>query len=301
MKKTINTNQLTPGTLIQIKGRLKYSRLLSRIDGTELQKDINRRQAKGQMYYLTKPYTQATICDAQIIYKNPSAKTEADIFAEESLYLSKSQGYSGYCYNAHNTSPNSLPWIGTRAADGSVDQIIPDGELAPDQIVTLIMKVYKTKQNNGISLEGVIVESPDVQYYGKNITKELEANGIIFRPAPVQPKVETENEEEVNVNTQGPAPVAPPVNNQDAYSSVPQYNGQPQAQPYQGQTQGQPQQQYQYQPPNQPQQVQPQYQQQQQQQYQQQPAPYDYEQDTAPFSPNDPNGQGGIRYQPKNY
>lgn len=248
-RRTVDTNKLAPNSTFMIQGILKYARLASKIDGEELQRDIQRQQARGSRYPITRPYTTATICEAQVTHANPNAPTPEDIYATESLYQSTAQGYTGYCFSANNTG-NNLPWIGVRNPDGSVQEIIPEGELASDQRVTLMMRIYKTRQNNGVSLDGVIIENTPVKYYaGGNSIAALSARGIAFhpvdRPAPaVQPQAQG------NV----PAPVAPPANDQTAYSAgqqpqQPAYNqpapayGQPTyAQPQMNYSQPQPQQ-----------------------------------------------------------
>lgn len=233
-KRTVDTNKLAPDTTFMIQGILKYARLTSKIDGEELQKDIQRQQARGSRYPITRPYTTATICEAQVIPVNPNAQPPApeDVYATESLYQSTAQGYTGYCFNANNTG-NNVPWIGLRNPDGSVQEIIPEGELASDQRVTLVMRVYKTRQNNGVSLDGVIVENAPVRYYtGNSSIAALSARGIAFHPVqhPAPPAAP-------QVPNGAPAPVAPPANNQNAYSvgQQPQQPAYGQPQPNYGQ------------------------------------------------------------------
>lgn len=45
--RTVNINQLTPGTTFMVQGKVGFSRIASRIEGEELQQDMRRRQSKG--------------------------------------------------------------------------------------------------------------------------------------------------------------------------------------------------------------------------------------------------------------
>ena len=91
MKRTISTNQLTPGTIFMVKGNLSFSRLISRIDGEELARDIERRKANKGIPIET-PYTTATITNATVVYKDPQNPTNEERYAEESIYAGKADG-----------------------------------------------------------------------------------------------------------------------------------------------------------------------------------------------------------------
>lgn len=214
--RTVNLNQIQTPTYFFVKGKLSYSRLTKKIEGEELQKDQQRRLSRG-FNPIDKPYTTATIHDAAILQTNPAQKTNAEIYGEESFYHSKTN--SGYSFTANNKG-NNLPWIGTSMDNGkTVDQIIPESELANDLDVILVMRVFSTKLNNGVSLDGVIVLGP-VKYF-TNTTSSLADYGITFNPAP---------QSDTNVETVGPAPVQVPVQ-QPIQSETP--FGQPQQTPTQ--------------------------------------------------------------------
>lgn len=175
--RTVNLNQIQPSNYF-VKGKLSFSRLTKKIEGDELIKDQQRRNAMG-FISIDKPYTTATIHDAAIMQINPAQKSPAEIYGEESFYHSKNK--SGYTFTGNNKS-SSLPWIGVSSDGGkTVDQIIPEGELANDLNVILVMRIFKGKMNNGQSLDGVIVLDP-IKYY-TGTTQNLAQYGITFNPA----------------------------------------------------------------------------------------------------------------------
>lgn len=182
--RTISTNQLTPGRIFLVRGKVGFSRLTSRIEGEELQQDIQRRRSKGWLP-IEKPYTTITINQTEVIVKDRNNIQPEEQYAIESLYTSSSQrGQGGYSYTANNKSTRSLPYIAvTRAgAQGIVDQIQPEGELANGLDVTLVMRVFKGKPNIGVSLDGVIVNEPIRYFDNTRAGAGLDGFGITFNP-----------------------------------------------------------------------------------------------------------------------
>lgn len=182
--RTITTNQLTPGRIFLVRGKVGFSRLTSRIEGEELQQDIQRRRSKGWLP-IEKPYTTITINQAEVIVKDRNSIQPEEQYAIESLYTSSSQrGQGGYSYTANNKGTRALPYIAvTRAGEqGVVDQIQPEGELANGLDVTLVMRVFKGKPNMGVSLDGVIVNEP-IRYFDNTRAGDgLDGFGITFNP-----------------------------------------------------------------------------------------------------------------------
>lgn len=182
--RTITTNQLTPGRIFLVRGKVGFSRLTSRIEGEELQQDIQRRRSKGWLP-IEKPYTTITINQAEVIVKDSNNIQPEEQYAIESLYTSSSQrGQGGYSYTANNKGTRALPYIAvTRAsAPGVVDQIQPEGELANGLDVTLVMRVFKGKPNIGVSLDGVIVNEPIRYFDNTRAGAGLDGFGITFNP-----------------------------------------------------------------------------------------------------------------------
>ena len=198
--RTITTNQLTPGRIFLVRGKVGFSRLTSRIEGEELQQDIQRRRSKGWLP-IEKPYTTITINRAEVIVKDRNNIQPEEQYAIESLYTSSSQrGQGGYSYTANNKGTRALPYIAvTRAgAQGVVDQIQPEGELANGLDVTLVMRVFKGKPNMGVSLDGVIVNEPIRYFDNARAGDGLDGFGITFNPLapgtlPTAAAAETDN------------------------------------------------------------------------------------------------------------
>lgn len=179
--RTINLNQLQPNSTILVRGKLGYSRLTRQIDGEELQKDMQRRQQKGWIP-IEKPYTTATINNAEVIPSGLNGqKSQADIYIEEHFYQSRSNQAAGWSYTANNKGAK-LPYICEMKGNQAVE-VIPEGELASGLDVTLVLRVFKGRPNNGLSLDGVIVNEP-IRYYTGATGAGLSDRGITFVPAP---------------------------------------------------------------------------------------------------------------------
>ena len=182
--RTVTTNQLTPGRIFLVRGKVGFSRLTSRIEGEELQQDIQRRRSKGWLP-IEKPYTTITINQAEVIVKDRNNIQPEEQYAIESLYTSSSQrGQGGYSYTANNKGTRALPYIAVTRAGGQgiVDQIQPEGELANGLDVTLVMRVFKGKPNMGVSLDGVIVNEPIRYFDNTRAGVGLDGFGITFNP-----------------------------------------------------------------------------------------------------------------------
>lgn len=180
--RTVNTNMLTPNKTIMIRGKLTYSRVTKFIDGDELRKD-NQRRAQRNLPEISKPYTTASICNATVLYENPNQKTPEDIYAEESLYQSTSPTNTGWNFQGMNKG-KILPYIAVMRPDGTTaDQIKPEGELAAGLDVTLVLRVFAAKPNNGVGLDGIIVNEP-IRYYNGGLGIGLAERGITFNASP---------------------------------------------------------------------------------------------------------------------
>ena len=166
-------------TTVMVQGTTVYSRVASFVEGEELRKANQRSQ-----YPKDNPYTTITVDNPVIIPVNPNGLTY-----EEACVQSKFS--NGKCY-AHNSSRN-LPWIGVRREDAPnvVDQIKPEGELATDLNVTLVLRIFPAKRGRrgGCSLDGVIVNEPIRYYNGAAAVDSLKAYGITLNTLPNEPQV----------------------------------------------------------------------------------------------------------------
>lgn len=167
-KRSVTTDQLNPGDMFLIRGRITYSRVVTQIDGKELEDDIARERAHGRLNPVDKPYTKMAICQAQVesVTNGPNA-TMTRMYAEESFYQSMAANNPGANFRGINKSPTT-PWIRQSLPTGQMLPIEnPEGELATGLDVTLVMRIFGAKQrgqHNGVTLEGIIVHEP-VRYF----------------------------------------------------------------------------------------------------------------------------------------
>lgn len=178
--RTVQTAQLTPGANFAVRGKLSFARIASQISGQDLINDQRRRQARGWIP-INRPYTTATIRDAKVVC-DPNHMTPEQIYAQESLYTSTTQAGQPLMYTVHNKG-KFLPWVGVlNPSTNMVDQIVPEGELARDLDVTLIMRVFQGKPNKGVSLDGIIVNEPIRYYNSATAGNGVEELGFTFNP-----------------------------------------------------------------------------------------------------------------------
>lgn len=181
--RTISTQSLTPGETFYVRGKLTYGRLAKQVDGEELEKDKQRRAARG-MRPIERPYTSATITDAYVPLKDKNNPTLEERYAQESLYTSHANGSHGFNFSAVNRG-NRLPWIGVRDPHDpmKIKQLMLPNELASGLDVTLVMRVFQGKPNKGVTLDGVILNEPPRYFAFADPTASLSALGITFIPA----------------------------------------------------------------------------------------------------------------------
>ena len=183
--RTISTQSLTPGVQFCVRGKLTYGRLAKQVDGEELEKDKQRRAARG-MRPIERPYTSATITDAYVCIpkEHKDNPTLEERYAQESLYTSHANGSQGFNFSAVNRG-NRLPWVGVRDPQDpfKVEQIVLPNELASGLDVTLVMRVFQGKPNKGVTLDGVILNESPRYFASADPTASLSALGITFVPA----------------------------------------------------------------------------------------------------------------------
>lgn len=212
MKRTVMLNNITPNTVYFVQGKLNFSRLITPISGEALEKDIRRRESLGAIA-ITEPYTTATITDARVLYMDPANKTDAEIYAEESIYSGKA---SPRMFTANNKG-KILPKI-CRMTGNDVYEVKATGELATGLDVILAMRVFKGKAvNQGVSLDAVIVLG-EIQYYnGANqaLGDALAGRNINYHALNAAvPQQQTEAREDIdpNADVDGSGAMTPPAN-----------------------------------------------------------------------------------------
>lgn len=206
MATAIDTNQLQPGDTVLIRGHLTYGRLVHKIQGKELEE--RNRKAK---YPITKPYTTATICDAQVLAKDPNSLSLLEQWAKNRFFVSSMKESSGYSFSANNKGKNT-PWIGQQTGTGVVEQVYPEGELARGLDVTLVLSVFRTKINNGVSLDGVIVHEPIRLFSTHDPKSVLAPYGLEFIEKP-KPEEYPEGDGELNLGESGYDSTIPMMDN----------------------------------------------------------------------------------------
>lgn len=187
MPNAINTNQLTPGNVFLVRGLIGFSRLSRHTTDEERFKENERR-----IHKIDKNYTTATIYNAQVLAQNPQAPTIEEQYGLGALYASnKPQDYPGNNFTARNKS-SMLPRV-YKLKEGADPVTKPDyqeiqleGELQKGTDVTLVLRVFDGQGNNGISLDTVLINQTDFQYYGNNaaVQNALAAFGIVTTELP---------------------------------------------------------------------------------------------------------------------
>lgn len=178
MAKTIRTNQLAPNSIYLVRGKVTYSRISKHCTDEERAKMNEKRTFK-----IGTNFTSITICEAQVLAKNPQAPTIEERYAAECLYHSSAN--NSLNFNAMNKS-RQLPSVAVASPTqpGVYDPITlePGQELAAGLDVTLVMRVFKNEgSNNGVSLDTVLVNEP-IRFYTNNngVKAGLKEFGITF-------------------------------------------------------------------------------------------------------------------------
>ena len=222
---TISYNSVESGSVVYINGIVDFSHIAKRIEGEELIATNARRVANG-LRPIEKPHTSLSVHDAVIAYANPAQPTLAEQCLAERLYIAKDKKKSNLSYTGMNKS-KFLPELYCRDSITSteLEAVVPEGELVPGTSVTLVIRFFKTQQNNGVSLDAVIVNEKPVRYStGKSLTATLQSRGFTVMPA---------TEGNVDAYRAGLTADAAPAQTNIAPAPIPtQAAPQPQAAPY---------------------------------------------------------------------
>lgn len=183
MARTVLNNQLTPGSVFFVRGQVGFSRITRHTTDEERAKDNLRRTHK-----VDKNYTTISVYNAQVLAKDPAHPTPEEIYGLEGCYnSSRAADYPGLNYTGMNKS-QFLPKVGliVEGCDPnnhpSYDEIQLNGELAKGTDVTLVLRVFAGQGNNGVSLDTVLINTHDFQYYGNNanVANALADYGVTF-------------------------------------------------------------------------------------------------------------------------
>lgn len=207
-QRTISDNQLTENKFVLVRGRVKFCRLIKRIEGEELEKDKVRKTQIG-MSPVTVPYTTIEITNPRIVPLSPDGQLSIEEqYVQERFWKSNNDPANGPLhYSINNKSPFPNQFYQAKPGQPTVgDQIYPTAELANDLDVILVLRVFQPKNypRKGLTLHSVILQEPIRYYVGAN-NAALAAAGVILNSAP---KPETEQHAAAPADTAEAAPAA---------------------------------------------------------------------------------------------
>lgn len=190
-RKTREELGVKPGDTIVISGTVAYARLLNKISGAELEKDIKERQSRNQIP-INDPYYSVTLEDVEI---SRGANTPLAIFTGQSVYTRKT-GKKAISLTSKSAFPVTFFH---ETGNGQAVQITPEAEFAVGQKVSILIKAFMPKSFNRMSSspQSVLIPEGEIKYYtatgasadlsgfGLTAAKELETAAT-----PDLPKVE---------------------------------------------------------------------------------------------------------------
>ena len=171
MARTIKSNALTPGQILIVEGKVYFSRVTRRLDGEDLQRDMQSRKNAG-LQPITDPYASLTLYET---VAQATGNQVADTYLYESIYQGKKgvpnqfTAISKSKKNADGTYKNPLPRCYEIQPDGTFKEFVPRSEFAQDLKVRIVQRVYAAEPNNGLSFDAILVMEP-VRYYERNDT-----------------------------------------------------------------------------------------------------------------------------------
>lgn len=182
---SINVNQLEPNSVYFVRGKVLFSRVATQTTDKEREQ-----WNKSRKYAIDKNYTTLRICEATVVCQNPQNPSIVEQYAAERLYSTSSPDVKNPCFNAINKSP-SLPAVFVlNTATGQYDPVVLDAELANGLDVTIAMRVFPTKGNNGVTMAHIYVNEPLRTFESNRSDRAVadaaaQALGIVFSaPAP---------------------------------------------------------------------------------------------------------------------
>jgi hypothetical protein len=227
MAKTINLSSVEPGTIIQVRGKVAFSRVRSQIKDDELRRTNERNRLNGRLE-IDKAHTKLSLKNCTLVVKDPNNLTMGERYVQERMFLSQKHPENGYCYEGLNKG-KYLPVIAHRVPDDptAIQQYEPSellGELANDLDVTVLMRVFASKPNNGITLDTIIVNEP-IRFYQGGAATSLANAGLTLRASSAGRELAASavSNGPVPSESAGDAPVTTPVQappaGSDPYSS----------------------------------------------------------------------------------
>lgn len=178
-----------------VSGIIHYSSVGSIIDGERLERlNANRRFSMG-------PHTSITIDNPKLITPNRQQVTPTEAWVRGHFYKSNKNNVMQYqaVSNVYNKATYQLPWIAVKDAKSNKAKqyhLSKHEELSAGQTAILVLRTFISKKYSrvGLTLEGIVVVSPDVDhpdvqnYGGSRISSELRDLGLVLtNPEPAEP------------------------------------------------------------------------------------------------------------------
>lgn len=242
---TVTTNQIEPGTIGKLRGKVSFSHISQVMSDAEIKKENDRRASipNSNMSPLNPdfPYSYIEIYDVQVIAENPNAVSLFETFLQEHCFQTPNSKKhpNAWCYSGKQTK--GVPKLYQASPDGkSLDEVVLEEgqELAEGLDVTLWLRVFKPKGKpmNGVALDTVVINEP-LKFYERQKGIDLAAQGYIVNSAPkaassvgqqvAAPTPEQDSAPAVQTQTQQTGPTFVP----QGQTAVPVQQAQPQSAP----------------------------------------------------------------------
>lgn len=224
-QRQISAHQIRPGSTIIVRGQIEYARVRSLLGPADIDK-LNRARTKSQPLDRNKPITRLALHHAEVVPQDPDGQmTPEEYYVWERMFDTPDKPELGRRWNIDNKG-TILPVL-LETVDGQTRQItdeeIPASTMSiptepeKDQLVTVILNVYETKQvNKGVGIQAIIFNEKPRWYTGGSSVNNtaLAALGITLSGPIVAQNGAVATETESTAPAVAPvvaAPVAPVV------------------------------------------------------------------------------------------
>ena len=161
----IRFNQVPPKLNALLKGTVTYSHIRSRISGEALAKkvaDAKTRNPNAQPK--TDPHFSIALSNPTILVKDPENPNMLEVAVSDKIYKTKN---GTTAINLDIVGQYCWPVAVKDPVTGQYNEIEPEGELAQDLEVILVMYSYIGKNGHGVSVSKVLVPG-EIRYYRPN-------------------------------------------------------------------------------------------------------------------------------------
>ena len=189
----ISTNDITPGAIAYVRGKVAYSRIATMYTQEEVEERAVRDRARGLTNPPTKPFSEITLKDVKIEIIGEQNAVFNDYLQNQKFYVTKNEPNTPH-YSIRNKG-NRVPNVFQKTGENTLQKMTLEDELARDMDVTLMLNCYSSKKgfNNGIGLQCVILNEPVRYFSSAGSTSELGKAGFN-----ILPEVESETAEPTN-------------------------------------------------------------------------------------------------------